>query len=264
MFVLNWPIVFVTTVSLYVMMLLCLPFSTVYATIFLFTLIAYWSRLPGVSIPAPISAPLYVADVVDIFSVIISLNISGMAGGIFSLFCNLAARFSGAYPEWGGYISDTLSQFVTCLILPLFTSLSGTDIFTAVIAYSVIRIVFVLIFDQIFYFYTVSLLRYMTEVVVGTILLLAVNIFYTKLFGNFINSLLQSGVAFSWILFLVATAIILVFYVSVFRYSKRTSFAPALHGLTRALARAFVTRKHDHKQMHGKDMDDIERIRKEI
>ena len=83
MFAFNWPIIIVTTITLYALTILTLPFNAIYATILLFSLISFWSRLPGVCIYEPVSI-IYLMDFVDIFSIIIAIYIGPAQGATFS------------------------------------------------------------------------------------------------------------------------------------------------------------------------------------
>lgn len=98
MLMLNWPLILFTTLTLYILIILCLPFSALYATIFLFALIAFWSRMPGVGVPHPFYI-LYNADVVDIFTLLISINVGIFPAIVFTVFCNMWSRMVGVYPD---------------------------------------------------------------------------------------------------------------------------------------------------------------------
>ena len=67
----HWPVALFITAVLYILTIVCLPFNQTYSTLFMFAIISFWSRLPGVGIPSPMLF-LYFMDVIDFFSVIIS------------------------------------------------------------------------------------------------------------------------------------------------------------------------------------------------
>ena len=90
---LNWPLVLITTGVLYVAIILSLPFSKVNATLFLFALIGFWSRLPGVGMPHPFFI-LYNMDFIDVFSIIIAVNLGGPTAALFSISIGLGKKTS--------------------------------------------------------------------------------------------------------------------------------------------------------------------------
>jgi hypothetical protein len=219
-FMLNWPLVLIYTAVLYVSMIVTLPFNQAYATIFLFQLIAFWSRLPGVGMPHPLYI-LYAADVIDIFSCIIAINIGGIQGAVFSLFGNIISRACGVYPSWELVFEDTISQFLTCLVLPFFHAALGGNIMVSIVVYSILRCIFAMPMD--WFFYNVPRIQWFIEWTLGILVLFAVNVFYAKIFGNFFNDLLAKGVQFNWILFFFTTIVILIFYITVFGFSKSSN-----------------------------------------
>jgi hypothetical protein len=252
---LNWPLVLTTTGILYLLIIISLPFSTVYATIFLFAIIAFWSRLPGVGMPPPFYFILYLADVIDIFSIIIAINVGAVQGAVFSLCLNIWSRLCGSMPpEWGGVISDSLGQFFACLLIPFAHVLLGNNIIYTVTAYTILRVIFVIPLDQIFY--RVPWPRYILEMIIGVVLLFAVNLFYTKLFGNLVLNILNRGISFNWILFLFTTIIIIIVYLILFRHTQTISIKPVIQNLSRTLRRRFIL----NKRMKYEDRDRINEI----
>ena len=136
---LNWPMALGTTFVLYLITILTLPINSRFATITVFATIAYWSRLPGVSIPVPFYV-LYQADVVDIFMLFIAIHVSPIYGIFFAIFCNFASRSAGIFPSWPGICQDTIILSVIALIAPLLYSLTNQNMLLVVAIYSVLRI----------------------------------------------------------------------------------------------------------------------------
>ena len=262
MLALNWPLVLMTTVILYVMIIITLPFNAIYATIFLFTLISFWSRLPGVGIPHPFYI-LYLMDFIDIFCVIIAINVGGLVGGLFALFGNLWSRACGVFPEWNGVISDSFAQFFAALVLPFFHASMGGNIMVSVIMFSVLRFIFIIPLDQIFY--RIPFVKYVIELVTGGSALLLINMLYARIFGDFFDNLMQKGVQFSWILFLFATVVILMFYIAVFKKSKSVKTDP-LKNVLRAFVRIRKNKKQKTvtEQARNEEYDDMIEIKKGI
>jgi hypothetical protein len=211
-----------TTVVLYAGILIALPFNPIYATIFLFTLMAFWSRLPGVGIIDP-SYILYLTDFVDLFSLIVAINLGGFYGGLIALFGNIVPRFCGVYPMWYMVIEDAIGQFIVCMVIPLIHVAMGGDIFVSMIIYTILRIILILPVD--FFLYPGSKVQWIIEIVVGMVGLFIINGFYAKSFGLFFDGLLAKGVQFSWPLFFFVTAIILIFYITLFGRSKKSTFS---------------------------------------
>jgi hypothetical protein len=237
MLTLNWPLVIFTTVVLYVLVLVTLPFSSIYATIFLFTLIGFWSRLPGVGLNIHYNL-LYFADVIDIFCVIITVSIGGFAGGIFALFGNLWSRLCGSSPAWSPVLTDSFAQFFAALVLPFFYSLSGSNILISVVIFSILRLIFLVPLDMVFY--RLPLIQYIFNITIITVSLFAINLFYAKLFGNFFISLLLKGTTFSWTLLFIATLVILFFSVLVFGFSPVNTGKKGLINIIRIVRRNII------------------------
>ncbi len=212
MLMLNWPLVLVTTIALYGLILLSLPFNTLAATLFLFTLISFWSRLPGCGIPHP-AFILYNFDVVDVFCIVISINLGGMQGAAFALFANMWSRVCGVWPDWVGVTKDSIFQAILCLIMPIVYKMTGSLMLTT----------WVFTIGRSFFFLTIGLLvphrslvnQIFTEIQFQSSLLL-VNSFYVKIFGDFLDNLLDKGVSFSWPLFIFATIVVFIVYRMVF------------------------------------------------
>ncbi len=209
MLVLMWPLIILTTVVLYLLILITLPFNSVYATLFLFTLIGFWTRLPGVGAPHPFWI-LYNMDLIDVFSIIIAINLGGPTGAMFALFTNIWSRFCGVWPDWLPVMKDSIFQAILCLFMPIIYALTGSLLATTV-AFTVGRSLL---------FITVGMFvphRGIIEQIFAEIqfqaTLLFINGMYVMFFGNFFSNLLEKGVQFSWILFLFATAVIVVAYI---------------------------------------------------
>jgi len=263
MIILYWPIVIIVTLVLYGLIIISLPFSGTNATVFLFTLIAFWSRLPGVGLPTPLYI-LYLADLVDFFSLIIAINIGGPAGALFTIFTNLVSRACGVYPTWLAVSKDAIAQAVVCLIIPFVHVMLGGDIFVSMIAYTILRALM---------FLPLRLLPVQTSfpqflVMMASMLpiQIAINGVYAKLFGDFLDGLMKSGVKFNWILFLGATVVILVAKISLFGISKSKNAWSI--GAFKAIVRKTIGRKKEvekkeHKAKREKqELDEVRELTK--
>ena len=177
---LNWPLVFLTTVSLYVFIIVLLPFNPLYATLLLFTLIGYWSRIPGVGIHHPFFI-LYQMDVIDIFMILIAINLGPVPAIIFIWFCNMVSRVAGVYPDWSGVVQDGILLTITALVAPLLNIIVGGNLIAIVTIYSVFRPIGFFLFNFIWPRMSWPQ-RVITSIVAGGEVFL-INIFYAKLFG---------------------------------------------------------------------------------
>jgi len=207
MMIIHWPQVIVVSAVCYLFILINLPFNPIVSTVFLFALIAYWSRLPGVGIPSPFLI-LYLADFVDLFSLIVAINLGGFYGAIFSVFGNMGSRLAGITPYFSGVTKDTIIQFFICLMIPLIYNVLGKDIFATMIAYTIIRrIGFIILW---FVYPDLSFAHFWVLWFGVTFASLTINAFYARFFGPYFDNLLQAGVAFNWPLFLFATVMIVL------------------------------------------------------
>lgn len=246
MLVLFWPIIIVVTILLYGLIIIFLPFDQTLSSVFLFALISFWSRLPGVGMPSPMYV-LYFTDLVDFFSLIVAVNIGGFYGAVFSVFLNLTSRACGIFPSWLGVAKDTIAQFVVCLIIPYVYIITGQDIFMTMIWYSILRVL--MFFPMRLLPVETSFPQFLVTMFAGGAAVLAINAAYARLFGEYLNSLLKAGAQFNWLLFLFATVIILIMKIYFFGHSKskRMSFSlrlfrGALRGIRKSKRRGEIRR----------------------
>jgi len=208
---LHWPLVFVTTLVLYILIVVAFPFNKQASTVFLFLLIAYWSRLPGCGIPTPFFV-LYQADLVDMFSLIVAINIGGPYGAVFSILGNIMSRAAGVFPPWAGVINDAASQSVICMFIGFIHALTG-NIFVTMMFYTVIRRLGFIVgyflsggaYGSPVYFFFILWPG-------ATAVSLLINGFYAKYFGFFLDEVLKQGVQFNWPLFIAATIVIAIMW----------------------------------------------------
>jgi len=234
---LHWQFVFLATIVLYILIIITLPFNPVYATIFLFTLIGFWSRLPGVGIYHPLWI-LYNMDLVDVFVLIIAVNGYVAEAIVASIFMNLYSRACGVFPTWGPVVHDTIAMAVVLLIIHPLHALFGGNILYTMAAFTIIRACIWPIFAP--FTYNIGIVRYTIEWISSVIQLLFFNGIYLQLFGRFFDNLLGSGVAFSWPLFIFATIVIFVFYYG-FKGKSKSDVS-----LTKGLIRLIKPKKKKH------------------
>ncbi|MCB9359066.1 hypothetical protein H6503_03995 [Candidatus Woesearchaeota archaeon] len=253
----NWVIVLVTTAVLYVLTIVALPFNTIYATIFLFTLIGFWSRLPGVGIVHPFFL-LYNTDLVDLFALIITINLGPIPGIALIIFDNLWPRLCGIHPPWGAVITDTVSMTLVALMIPWIHSMTG-DILMSMLIFTIIRAVLWQPLDLIFWPQSwANIYQQFILIMINVPTIFIINGFYAKIFGDFFDNLLQKGVVFSWPLFIFATIVIAVFYFSVFKKTQRVKSDNVVGRLLRKKIRNVL--KNNSKQLKIVREDEFERI----
>jgi len=254
MFVLNWPVILMSTVILYVLIVVTLPFNAIYATIFLFTLIGFWSRLPGSGVNDP-TWILYCLDLIDLFALIIAINIGGVAGGIFVLFANTLPRFAGFYPMWISVLYDSGSQFITCLIIPFVHVMTGGNIFITMMWYTTIRVLICMPLS--FFLYPRPFIRWAVEWTTSLFGIYFANGLYAKLFGGHFDRLMEKGAAFDWLLFFIATIVILVFAITVFGFSPKKTGKKIVKVVRK------VIRKVKSREI-ADDMDHMKKIKEQL
>lgn len=215
---LNWPIVISTTIVLYVLIILTLPFNTIYATLLLFTLIGFWSRLPGVGIVHP-GLFLYMADIIDVFTIIVAINLGGTAGAMFVIFGNLWSRLCGIFPPWSGVIKETIILSLVSFIVPALHSILNGNLVLVAIWFTIFREVGFLILSLAYP--TTSWPEYIFNEAIILTSLIVVNSIYMKFFGTFFDDLMGKGVTFSWPLFFFATIVILIVSMTMFGFSPK-------------------------------------------
>lgn len=257
----NWPIIIPTTIVLYVLTIIFLPFNSIYATIMLFSLIGFWSKLPGVCIYEPLPI-LYVMDFVDVFAVIISIYIGPFQGAAYALFWNIFPRLCGAYRNWLVFVKDGVAQAIVCMFMPLINVAVGGNLLVAVTIFSIIRVPLYLVFCFILP-HRNFVEQIIQTSVAGTIIVL-VNMLYVKLFGDFFANLLNQGASFSWTLFLIASAIILLFSMTVFGFSPK-KVGKNIGKNIKNIVRHQIKKSAEHeKGSERKDVEDIRLIKESL
>ncbi len=221
--VVYWPFIYVITIALYLLVVFSLPFSQVAATFFLFMLVSYWSRIPGVGFPTPLYF-LYLADLVDFFALIVAINLGPIYGCIIVIFANIASRANGVFPRWQAVLKDTFALCIACfLIVPIHQTLGG-DIFISMIIFNLIRILM---------FIPMRIVpgsspfpQFIIEFVTVVPLSFIINGMYARFFGDFFDSLMKEGVKFNWILFAGVTAVILISMVYLKKITAKNTINP--------------------------------------
>ncbi len=209
MFAIFWPLAITITVVLYGLLLLFLPFSSTAATIMLYAIISFWSRLPGIGMPSPFYI-LYLTDLVDFFTLIIAVYVGPIPAAIFTFLVNMGSRACGVFPDWFAVFEDSTAQALVCFVIPFIFGLTGGNLVVTMVWYTVLR----LILNTVIYLIIPDpypLVQYMIELPIAGAALVVINTAYAQLFGGYFGRLLEGGFRFNWLLFLMVTVVIFYF-----------------------------------------------------
>ncbi|MCB9359396.1 hypothetical protein H6503_05675 [Candidatus Woesearchaeota archaeon] len=246
----QWPVIITVTVINYAMIILLLPFNPVLATVFLFGLIGFWSRLPGAGINDPLFI-FYATDLVDIFALIITINLGWPVAAAFVWIVNTLPRLAGIYPPWSAIIEDNAAQSITCMITPLIYSITG-DILVTMAVYTTVRNLIML--PTSYFLRPRPFIEWAASWVAWFIAIYLVNTFYAKIFGGYFDSLLQNGASFDWILFLFASIVIFGVGIVFFKLSPGRFGKKVGKGIVR-FAKSKIARKPSSHDLESSDLD---------
>jgi hypothetical protein len=256
MIIIVWPLVIATTAILYILTVLSLPFNALYATIFLFSLIAFWTKLPGYCIGEPLPI-IYSMDLVDIFVIIIAAHVNIFYSALFALFWNIFPRLCGGYKPWAGISKDGISMAILAFFVPLMKVASGENLLTVVLVFSIIR--YPLLMSMNFIIPHMDWPTHIIRVTTAAVSVLFINVIYAKLFGSFFESLVKQGASFSWILFFAASAIILAFSIIFMGFSPKKATRDALRSIIR------ISRRHSKSRFNPeRDLKEMDLIRESL
>ncbi|MBW2971621.1 hypothetical protein KY359_01165 [Candidatus Woesearchaeota archaeon] len=199
-----WKPVKITSVIIYIVILLVFPFSQFWATIILFGLICFWSRIPCL-----ISMFTKDLEVIDFFTVALALHIGGVFAGMFAATIMLFSRLFGPN-EWYMYtIKDAISLFVCGVLTPLIFLFWGNQLYTlytfTIIRYTLFIILTIILEPQ----YLMLELGLCAACIFEAFL---TNTIMNKFFEGPLNSVLENGVVFNFTLFFFATLVVGFFY----------------------------------------------------
>jgi hypothetical protein len=256
---LHWGIVKLVSGVIYIFMLVTLPFSITASTVFLFTLITFWSRLPGVSIITPLWI-LYMIDLVDLMGMIVAINVGGIYGAILTAFCNFVPRIAGITPAWSDVVKDTIIQPIICLIIPFIYHFTN-NIDICMIIYTLLRQFGFFIANFIYPEYG-SFPRYLILFTAYTITQTFINYLLSRYFGNFFNSIIVAGVNFNLSLFMISTVIIL--FVFLFKSKDKFGLIKTIKILKRILVRESIMNENIIIKSYISDEDLIKQAKKLI
>jgi len=250
------PLVLVISAVLYGFTLLFIPFNPTAANVALFTLIAFWSRLPGNAFNDP-TWILYCLDLIDLLSMVIAINMGGIYGGIFAAVTNIVPRFCGFYPAWMPVLYDAFAQFIVCLFIPLIHAATGGIVFNTMIYYTVLRVL--ILVPLSFVLYPRPLAQWLFEWVTSMFGIFFANGLWAKIFGEHFDNFLRSHSDFDWLLFLVASMITISFYIFVMNKNDRTH---SIRPLVNKILRKVISPRRQLSKISEQDILEQQELRK--
>jgi hypothetical protein len=201
-----WKPIKVVSVIMYSLVLLMFPFSQFWATIMLFALICFWSR-----IPALISMFTKEFEVIDFFTVMIAIHVNGLFAAVFGAFLMMFTRIFGPR-EWFIFtVKNSIGIFIGGLLTPLFYSLTGSALYT-MYCFTIVRYILLIITTII-----IEPEYLMLEIGISSVAIFMaffLNTVIMKTFEPVLNRVMASGVVFDWSIFFFATIVIGFFYAS--------------------------------------------------
>ncbi|MFT4304143.1 MAG: hypothetical protein ACMXYG_06255 [Candidatus Woesearchaeota archaeon] len=203
----HWGFVKLVTNLLFILILVTFPIYHTLSVVLLFALIAFWSRIPGTSIPSPLWV-LYMIDLVDLFSLIVAINISGPAGALLAFFGNFVPRIGGITPAWSDVIKDSIIQPLICLIMPFIYAIVQ-DITVCMVIYTLLRQIGFFIANFVYPEYG-SFPQYVILFIAYTTTQTLINYLYGKYFGAFFDTIIKEGIKFNIWLFIITVVIVII------------------------------------------------------
>jgi len=201
-----WKPIKITSAIIYALILLLLPFSSFWATILLFALICFWSRIPCL-----ISMFTKDLEVIDFFTVMLAIHVGGVFGGIFGAAIMLFSRIFGPN-EWYLYtIKDAIAILVGGLLSPLLFMMLGNPLYTmycfTLIRYAVYLLLTVVLEPE-------YLGLELGLCFSGIFIAYFSNTIMMKFFEEPLSKMLAEGVSFDVTLFLFATSVVGFYYIA--------------------------------------------------
>jgi hypothetical protein len=201
-----WKPIKITSAIIYALILILLPFSSFWATILLFALICFWSRIPCL-----VSVFTKDLECIDFFTVLLAIHVGGVFGGIFGAAIMLFSRIFGPN-EWYLYtIKDAIAILIGGLMTPL---------------------LFVLLDNPLYTMYCFTLIRYAVYLILtvmlepeylglelglcfsGIFVAYFSNTIMMTLFAEPLSKMLAEGVTFDITLFIFATSVVGFYYLA--------------------------------------------------
>jgi hypothetical protein len=201
-----WKPVKVVSVVAYVIIILLIPLSTFWATIMLFALICFWSRIPCL-----ISDFTKDLEVVDFFTVMLAIHVGGLFAGIFGAAIMMFSRIFGPNEYFLYTVKDSICILIGGLLTPLFFSMTGSALY-AIYLFTLFRYSFYLVLTLLIEPQLLAL--EFGECCIGITVAYVTNTYIMKFFEAPLTNLFETGLKFDINLFLFASGIIAFFYIA--------------------------------------------------
>lgn len=193
----RWGALYYTSLVVFALILLFSLLNPFVVTILSFALLALWSRVPCMT--NDITKDL---EVVDLFTILIALNIGRFGGGLFGLSLMLFSRIynkgeQGGYSETPIYtIIDAFSLFLVGLLAPNIYSLMGNSLVYSLYVSTAIR--YVLGYAELAIFVPSEFFYWFRLVIPALATAYAFNTVSAIVLGDYVSGLLKSGLSVPW------------------------------------------------------------------
>ncbi len=201
-----WKPLYYTSIVIFIISLILLPFSAKWSIIAILALVTLWSRVPGF-----IHFIFNKLALNDLFTLIVAANAGWLVGGMFGLFSIMFSRIFGPN-EWMPYsIRAGISVFVAGASVPLILKFTGG-----------LNVAALYWFEGVLYtvYYALVLLFWKEETGLELAIFPAViffdffmNAFLIKIFGSTISNMMTNGLSSGWP-FIIFSGIVLAFFIT--------------------------------------------------
>jgi len=210
-----WKHAKTTTFAIYVIALVTAPINQTISALALFTLCCFWSRI--VTLLNDYAKDL---DVIDFFSVLIAINMSGWIAAIFAWFNLIFPRLFGPVEPLNYTIKDSISMAFAALFTPIWYGVFNHNLLLTMYMFTVHRyahyLLLNLLFDQqamggsfIYMFIGVPISYFMNTILV-------------KVLGPAMEDMFAKGIVVSKEVFIFTTIVIGIIYaVSYYRRKRK-------------------------------------------
>lgn len=217
-----WKPLYYTSVLMFILSLVLLPFNSTWSVITILALVTLWSRVPGF-----IHFIFNKLALNDLFTLIVAANAGWLTGSLFGVFGILFARLFGPNEWWPYTLRAAIAVFVAGAFVPMILNSTGG-----------LNVISVYWFEGILYatYYIQVLLLWREEIGLEIMILPAViffdffmNAFLIKLFGSTLSNMMIKGLSSGWP-FIVFSGLILFFLVIAKNGKKIAKFIESIFG----------------------------------
>lgn len=185
-----WKPLYYTSIGMFALSLILLPFSAAWSIMVVLSLVAIWSRVPGM-----IHWFFGKLSVTDLFTFIVAVNLGPLAGVVFGTFTMLFGKLFGPLEDPLVLFRLTLGYIIASLATPLIVHFTGPG----VLAFYVWQTVSYLLY------YTLVVLFFKEEIGIEVVYFPVVigvdyfmNGFLVVLFGDTIGNMMTQGLSSGW------------------------------------------------------------------